>query len=398
MPERLEENASANGYPISHTVAAPPAPPIEIEDKGKIQSVRARGLSPSRMIWKKLRRNRAAMFGLYTLAALYVSAILAGFLAPYKYDNAAHDFPFYPPMITRIHLFDEQGKFTRPFVYGIIPDDPTLATYHDDVEKKYPLRFFVRGESYHILWVIRSDIHLFGVDEPGRIFLFGSDLVGQDIFSRILYGAQVSLSIGIVGIIISTLIGMIVGAVAGYFGGATDFLLMRMVEAVLAVPSLYFILIMRQMFGTSLSSAEIYLIIIIIFVFIGWAMEARVIRGMVLSLKEQEYVIAARALGYTNTRIILRHILPNTLSFVIVTATLTVPFFILSEVALSFLGVGIQEPEASWGNMLSAAQTNRYLYDFPWMLIPGVFIFIAVMAWNFLGDGLRDAADPRTLS
>jgi peptide/nickel transport system permease protein len=400
MPERLEENSSphAPDYSRSQAVAVPPAPPVEIEDEDKIESVRARGLSPSRMIWKKLRRNRVAMFGLYTLVALYAAAILAGFLAPYKYDNAAHDFPFYPPMITRIHLFDEQGNFTRPFVYGIIPDDPTLATYHDDVEKKYPLRFFVRGESYHILWIIRSDIHLFGVDEPGRIFLFGSDIVGQDIFSRILYGAQVSLSIGIVGIIISTIIGMIVGAAAGYFRGATDFMLMRMVEAVLAVPSLYFILIMRQMFGTGLSSIELYCIIVIILAFIGWATEARVIRGMVLSLREQEYVIAARALGYTNTRIILRHILPNTFSFVIVTATLTVPFYILGEVALSFLGVGIQEPEASWGNMLSAAQTNRYLYDFPWMLIPGVFIFIAVMAWNFLGDGLRDAADPRTLS
>ncbi len=395
MSERLEENSGAPDYSRSHAAAAPP---VEVEDEDKVESVRARGLSPSRMIWRKLRRNRTAMFGLYILVVLYASAILAGFLAPYKYDNAAHDFPFYPPMITRIHLFDERGNLTRPFVYGIIPDDPTLATYHDDVEKKYPLRFFVRGESYHILWIIRSDVHLFGVDEPGRIFLFGSDVVGQDIFSRILYGAQVSLSIGIVGIIISTVIGMIVGAAAGYFGGATDFTLMRMVEAVLAVPSLYFILIMRQMFGTGLSSIEIYCIIVIILAFIGWATEARVIRGMVLSLKEQEYVIAARALGYTNARIILRHILPNTFSFVIVTATLTVPFYILGEVALSFLGVGIQEPEASWGNMLSAAQTNRYLYDFPWMLIPGVFIFIAVMAWNFLGDGLRDAADPRTLS
>lgn len=395
MLERLRENSSANA---SASGSLPPAPPFEIEDEGKIESVRGRGLSPSRIIWKKLRSNRTAMFGLYMLAVLYISAVLAGFLAPYKYDNAAHDFPFYPPMITRIHLFDEQGKFTRPFVYGIIPDDPTLATYHDNLEKKYPLRFFVRGESYHILWVIRSDIHLFGVDEPGRIFLLGSDVVGQDIFSRILYGAQVSLSIGIVGIIISTIIGMIVGAAAGYFGGATDFLLMRMVEALLAVPSLYFILIMRQMFSSGLSSTEIYFIIVIILAFIGWATEARVIRGMVLSLKEQEYVIAARALGYTNTRIILKHILPNTFSFVIVTATLTVPFYILGEVALSFLGVGIQEPEASWGNMLSAAQTNRYLYDFPWMLVPGVFIFIAVMAWNFLGDGLRDAADPRTLN
>jgi peptide/nickel transport system permease protein len=411
MPDLLDQYDSADpgkqlvGAAGSSPIEASPAAlsatvgiqEVEPDDEAKGELRSSRGLSPSQIIWKKLRRNRTAMFGLYMLAILYASAILAGFLAPYKYDNAAHDFPFYPPMIARIHVFDEQGNFSRPFVYGIIPDDPTMATYHDDVTKKYPIRLFVRGESYHILWIIRSNIHLFGVDEPGRIFLFGSDLVGQDIFSRILYGAQVSLSIGIVGIIISTVIGMLVGATAGYFGGVTDFLLMRIVEILLAFPSIYFILIMRQMFGTGLSSIQIYLIIVIILAFIGWATEARVIRGMALSLKEQEYIIAARALGYTDARIILRHILPNTFSFVIVTATLTVPFYILGEVALSFLGVGIQEPEASWGNMLSAAQTNRYLNDFPWMLIPGVFILLAVMAWNFLGDGLRDAADPRTL-
>jgi peptide/nickel transport system permease protein len=349
-------------------------------------------------MWLKLRRNRTAMFGLYLLGALYLSAILAGFLAPYKYDDAVHEMPFYPPMLTRIHIFDEEGGLGRPFVYGITPVPFQHATYQDDRTKKYPIRFFVRGASYHILWVIRSDIHLFGVDEPGRLFLFGTDYLGQDIFSRILYGAQISLSIGILGIIISTMIGIIVGGIAGYFGGLTDFVLMRAVEVLLAVPSLYFILIMRQMFGAGLSSTKIYIIIVIILAFIGWATEARVIRGMVLSLKEQEYVIAARALGFTNARIIIRHILPNTLSFVIVTATLSVPYYILGEVALSFLGVGIQEPEASWGNMLSAAQNNQYLNNYPWMLISGIFIFIAVMAWNFLGDGLRDAADPRTLT
>lgn len=338
------------------------------------------------------------MLGLYILAAMYSAAIMAGFIAPYKYDNARHDLPFYPPMLTRVHVFDEQGHLTRPFVYRIVPVDPQLASYRDDTSAKYPIRLFVQGDKYHILWVIVSSIHLFGADEPGHFFLFGSDQMGRDIFSRILYGAQVSLSIGIVGIVISTIIGMLIGGIAGYFGGVTDFALMRGVEVLLALPSLYFILILRQLFGTAMSSTEIYFIIVIILALIGWATEARVIRGMVLSLKEKEYVIAARAMGFSNSRIIIRHILPNTLSFVIVTATLSVPFFILSEVALSFLGVGIQEPEASWGNMLAAAQNNRQLIDFPWVLTPGVFIFVAVMAWNFLGDGLRDAADPRTLS
>ncbi|HEY6331431.1 MAG TPA: ABC transporter permease, partial [Blastocatellia bacterium] len=242
-------------------------------------------------------------------------------------------------------------------------------------------------------------IHLFGVDSPGLIYLFGSDLFGRDIFSRVMYGAQISLSVGIVGIIISTVIGMLVGGMAGYIGGAFDFVSMRIVEVILALPSLYFILIMRQTFGSNLNSSQSYLLIVVILSFVGWATEARVIRGMVLSLREQEYVLAAEALGYSRARIVVRHILPNTLSFVIITATVSVPFYILSEVALSFLGVGIQEPEASWGNMLQQAEESmHYLQDFSWILIPGIFIFIAVMAWNFLGDGLRDAADPRTLS
>jgi peptide/nickel transport system permease protein len=364
----------------------------------EIEQSKVKSRSPSQIIWMKLRRNRTAMFGLYVLVILYLAALFAGFLAPYKYDNADHAAPFHPPMLSGIHLFDEQGKLSRPFVYGITPEDLQLKTFSEDKTRKYPIRLFVRGDKYHILWLFRSNIHLFGVDEPGRIFLFGSDKVGQDIFSRLLYGAQVSLSIGILGITISTIIGMLIGGIAGYFGGVIDFILMRLVEVLLALPSLYFILIMRQTLGTAFSSTQIYFIIVIILAFIGWATEARVIRGMVLSIKEHDYVTAARALGYGNMRIIVRHILPNTFSFVIVTATLSVPFYILSEVALSFLGVGIQEPEASWGNMLRDASNIRFLQDFPWVLIPGFFILFAVMAWNFLGDGLRDAADPRTLN
>lgn len=354
-------------------------------------------LPPTRRVWRKLRQNRAAMAGLMVLAVLYAASLFAGFLAPYRYDNAAHDYSFHPPMLTRLRLVDEAGSWQRPFVYGITVKDIAAKTYEEDRSVRYPVRFLARGDSYHILWLWRSNIHLFKVDEPGRLFLFGSDKLGQDLFSRLLYGAQVSLSVGIVGIVISTLLGLLIGGISGYFGGAIDFLLMRVVEVLLAIPSLYFILILRQSFGASLNSTEMYLVIVIILSFIGWATEARVIRGMVLSLKEREYVLAARALGFSNWRILARHILPNTLSFVIVTATLSVPFFILSEVALSFLGVGIQEPEASWGNMLRDANTRRYLQDFPWVLAPGVFVFIAVMAWNFLGDGLRDALDPRTL-
>jgi peptide/nickel transport system permease protein len=357
---------------------------------------RAGDVRPARRIWSKLKRNRAAMIALWFLAVMYAAAAFAGFLAPYSYDDADHNLPFHSPMISRVHVVDDQGRFRRPFVRGATVLNRELAVYGEDSSTAYPIRFFVRGDSYSIFWVVKSNVHLFGVDKPGHIFLLGADELGQDIFSRLLYGAQVSLTVGIVGIIISTSIGMLVGGVAGYFGGRTDFVLMRLVEILLALPALYFILIMRQLFGQGISSTQMYFVIVIILAFVGWATEARVIRGMVLSIKEQEYVIAARALGFSSTRIILRHILPNTMSFVIVTATLSVPFYILGEVALSFLGVGIQPPEASWGNMLTAAQNRRYLEDFPWLLSPGFLIFAAVMAWNFLGDGLRDSADPKS--
>jgi peptide/nickel transport system permease protein len=361
----------------------------------------SKALSPWGILWLKLRRNRTAMAGLYVLAALYLGAIFAGFIAPYGYGTQNDRYGFYPPMLTRVHIFDEQGKLVMPFVYGISVTNESLkgySGYAEDKNSTYPLKLFVRGDGYHILWLLHSNIHLFGVDRPGTIYLLGSDMFGRDTFSRIMYGSQISLSVGIAGIVISTAIGMLVGGFAGYLGGITDFLSMRFVEVILAIPSLYFILILRQTFTSNLSSIQQYLLIVVILSLIGWASEARVIRGMVLSLREQEYVLAARALGFSKSRIVIKHILPNTLSFVIVAATLSVPFYILSEVALSFLGVGIQQPEPSWGNMLAEAHESiRYLTDFSWLIIPGIFIFVAVMAWNFLGDGLRDAADPRTI-
>lgn len=349
---------------------------------------------PWRTIWRRLKKNRAAMVGLWVLGILYVGAIFAPFLSPYSYETQFREKNWHSPHIGELHFWDDAGEWHGPFVYGTQRLDEFSAEYEEDRSVIVPIDFFVRGDSYTFLG-IETDLHFFGTAKGDPIFLLGSDKYGRDIFTRILYGGRISLSVGLLGIAISMTLGMLIGGIAGYMGGWTDFLLMRLVELILALPGLYLILTIRQAFGKDVPSTQAYLLIVFVLAFIGWAANARVIRGMVLSIKENEYVTAAEALGLGRMRIIARHILPNTLSFVIVTATLAIPYYILGEVALSFLSVGIQEPDASWGNMLRDAQDVRNLTDYPWVVLPGVFIFLAVMAYNFLGDGLRDAADPR---
>lgn len=351
------------------------------------------GLSPRALFWRHFRRSPLAVVGGVILIVFYASALLASFIAPYSMQLQDRDQFYHPP--TKIHVKDAQGNWRRPFVYGSELVDPLRIVYEEDQTAQYPLKLFTRGESHRLLWVLPTDIHFFGVDAPGKIFLFGSDQFGRDVFSRLLYGARISLSVGLFGILITYTLGLLMGGVAGYYGGLVDNLLMRLSEVLMSVPALYLILALRAAFPTDIPSDLLYLMIILILSLVLWASLARIIRGMVLSIRENEYVTAAEALGMPASRVIIRHILPNTTSFVIVAATLSVPGYILGEVALSFLGAGIQEPVASWGNMLQQAQSIRVLKSFPWILVPGVSIFFTVLAFNFLGDGLRDALDPR---
>jgi len=352
--------------------------------------------SPWALFWRYLLRNRMAMTGGIILIIFYTLAIFADFFAPYAMETQNRTLHYCPP--TKPHFFDESGTFhARPFVYGRVLADRKLTLYKDDASKQYPIKLLIKGEPYKMFGIIPSDRHLFGVEREGRIFLFGTDQFGRDVFSRLLFGARISLSIGLVGILISFTFGLLAGGISGYFGGFTDTIIMRFTELIMSIPALYLILSIRAAFPVMIESDKMYLIIVIILSFIGWAGMSRIIRGMVLSIKENDYVTAARALGFSHLRIIIRHILPNTLSFVIVAATISIPGYILGEVALSYLGVGITEPSASWGNMLKQAQSVRVLTSFPWILAPGYVIFITVLAFNFLGDGLRDALDPRKM-
>ena len=409
---------------------------------------------PWHILWRRLRHNRVAMIGLTILIVLYFGACFAGFLSPYTTSDSSADRTFAGPMVFGghvhvpteiqskiepdktvttwrrewrwfsggIHFHDSNGEFTlRPHVYPLVDkgfrdewNETEYAGVAADLSTSVPIELFVTSAPHEVaslcgLAGIEGTWHLFGVRPPAGlessvgVHLLGTDQQGRDLFSRLLYGSQISLSVGLVGILISMSLGMLVGGISGYVGGWLDWAVMRACEVVMAVPGLYLIIVVggflrtMKVQGEPLSSTQVYLLIVVVLAFVGWASNSRVIRGMVLSLRERDYVIAARATGVPALAIIVRHVLPNTFSYVIVTATLYVPYYILGEVSLSFLGLGIQEPEASWGNMLRDAQQAFLLVENPWIVVPGVLIFVAVLAFNFLGDGLRDAADPKAV-
>ncbi len=329
------------------------------------------------------------------LAVMYILAIFAPFIAPYEPTQQCLDKSFHPPTAIVIKDWQLMAK-----VYKNV--DPSIAKY-EQIENEYrKINLFAKDENsqYKIFGLIPFKYKLFQLEcksPDDRIFLLGSDTTGRDVFSRLLYGARISLSIGFFGIAITMVIGFFVGGLSGYFGGTFDFIAMRFVEFLMAVPSLYLLLAMRSALAPHFDSSEMYMMIVIILSLLGWAGTARVIRGMSLSLSKRQYVQASIAMGENPIKIITRHFLPNVLSYLIVGATLSIPAYILGEAALSFLGLGIQEPSASWGLMLAQAQndTKVLMLGFWWLLTPGLAIFLAVVAFNMLGDVLRDIADPK---
>ena len=365
-----------------------PAPETEV-----VKTLRDHGALPQwRLMWRQFRKHKLAVIGLVVLVPIYLIAIFAGFFAPSHSDTAHTDLPYAPPQ--RLHLSAEQGLF----VYGFSStrDKETFEqTFEVDRNRVIDVGLFVRGDDYSFLGLFRTDIHLIGPEHVGDpMFLLGADHSGHDLLSRLIYGARVSLSIGLVGVFASFLLGMVIGGISGYYGGSIDNAIQRVIEFIMSIPTLPLWMALSAALPTSWGPLTRYFAITVILSLIGWTGLARDVRGRFLSLREEDFVMAARLDGCSRGTIIFGHMVPSFASHIIASVSMAVPRMILGETSLSFLGLGLQPPAVSWGVLLEGAQNIRAVATAPWLLSPGLAVVVVVLAMNFVGDGLRDAADP----
>lgn len=346
------------------------------------------------LMWWRFRKHRLAIAGLVVLAVLYLMAAFAEFVAPYAVGARFEGYGDAPP--TPVH-FMADGRLVGPYVYGIkreLDMETFKTTYVQDESKRIPIQLFGQGAPYRLLGAIPTDRHLFTTAGDTPVLLFGADRLGRDILTRTIYGARISLSIGFVGVAISFLLGLIIGGISGYFGGLADLIIQRIIEFILALPAIPLWMALSAALPRDWSVVQTYFFITIILSLIAWTTLAREVRGKLLAVREEDFVVAARLAGVSWPRIMRVHLFPSFTSHLIVTITLAIPGMILAETALSFIGLGLQAPAVSWGVLLQDAQNIATIAQRPWQLIPALFVIVTVLMFNFLGDGLRDAADP----
>lgn len=368
---------------------------------GKVEKVHKKPVSQSywSLVWWKFKKNRTAVFGGILLILLYFGLVgIPEFLSPYQLETTSS---FTEARPQSIRFVDENGNFQlRPFVYGLdrkIDQKLRIKIFVENPERKYDIHFFVPGDEYKLFGLIPMNTHLFGIlekDPQASIFIMGTDSLGRDYFTRILYGGRLSLLIGLIGQILTLFLGSILGAISGYYGGAVDMFVQRFTEFLAAFPDIPLFMALAAAIPGYWSPITVYFMLTVILAFVRWGGLARQVRGLILSLREREYVLAAKSAGASDVRIMFRHLLPGTMSHIIVIATLAIPGMILAETALSWLGLGLRPPLTSWGVLLQEAGTVRAIRFAPWLLWSVPPIILTILAFNMLGDGLRDALDP----
>jgi len=351
------------------------------------------------LVWRRFRKSKPAIVGGIMIIGLAILAIFSDFFSPYDPLELNMSGSFTPPQ--KIHFFDVNGKFHfRPFVHNVdieLKEITYEPIWTEDTSVAYPLKFFVRSWEYKLLGIIPMDLHLFGVHEDVTVYILGTDKFGRDLWGRTCLAGRISLSLSLFGTFISVAVGSVLGVVSGYYAGSIDMFLQRFIEFVQSFPQLPLWMALAAIIPPTWPPLRIFVIMGFIFALLGWTSLARQVRGQVMAFRETDFILAAKEMGASDSRIIFKHLYPNSLSHIIVVLTLTVPSIILAEAFLSFLGIGIQAPLVSWGTLMHDAQNLQTLGSHLWIMTPVIFIVTAVLGFNFLGDGLRDAADPYSI-